>query len=91
MLHIVGQTNEFRCQFTQNELDLGQISVFKKVESQFYIKNTCKLGSVLHVKSFPPGMEIVPMKTRLLMDETKQFRIFLNYTTENDVSSKVFL
>jgi hypothetical protein len=60
-----------KCQFTNEFLDLGQISVMKKVESSFWVKNYSRNSSVLHVKSLPPGVEILPMKTKILPDETK--------------------
>ena len=70
-LSLQGLINEVKCQFTNESIDLGQISVMKKVDSQFWVKNHSRNASVLHVTSFPPGVEIVPLKTKILPDEVK--------------------
>jgi hypothetical protein len=69
-----GQVNDFKCEFTQKELNLGQVSVFKKIESVIFVQNLSKLA-VLHVKDLPPFTEISPMKAKFLPDETKSFKI----------------
>jgi len=84
-----GQVNEVKCAFAQEQLDLGQICVHKKVESFFYLKNQCRNASVFHVKALPAGVEVFPMKVKLLPDENKQFKLFILSQQENEVQTDV--
>ena len=57
----------------------------------FVLKNLCRNASVLHVKSLPAGVEIFPMKIKILPDENKQFKLYILCEKEDDISHDVLI
>lgn len=59
------------------------------MESLFYLKNNGKSVKVFHVKTPPAGVEVFPMKVRILPDENKPFKLFVFSEKEEDQSFDV--
>jgi len=87
-VRVSGQVNDFRCEFTQSALNLGQISVYKKIESSIFLQNLSKLA-VLHVVDLPPFTEVTPMKVKILPDESKSFKVTFFCKEEVDINTEV--
>lgn len=69
-------------------MNLGQLSVYKKIESNIFVQNLNKLA-VLHVRDLPPFTEITPLKVKLLPDESKSFKITFFCKEEMDIDTEV--
>lgn len=61
----------------------------QRIESVFFLKNLGRNNTVFHIKPLPVGVEIFPMKVKILPEENKQFKLFILSENEDDLTYDV--
>lgn len=73
-----GLVKEMKCICKQDVLDLGQIPVCKKSDKNYiYLKNVFKNTAVFQISldKLPPYLEILPLREKIMPDETKSLKV----------------
>ncbi len=82
VLKCVGFTNETKCSFKEEMVDLGEIPICKREERRVNFVNHHKFNAVFHVsKKLPPYVEVTPTRGKIGPGDN----LFLKVNSKNKV------